>query len=207
MQRINGYVYLIDDDLSMRSSLSIMLRENGYMVQEFSSAHEFLTQSTPTSPAVILLDMQMPDMAGVELQERLIEIERFTPVVFISAQSHPQQIIDGMKNGAIDFLIKPFGLKKLLEAINRALKIDSQMVGSMAGALRAVENFKSLTPREREVCCWLVKGLQSVEIAKKLGITPSTVKIQKSKMMKKMQVSTLQELTRLYTERNFDSLL
>ncbi|MBU3636068.1 response regulator transcription factor [Polynucleobacter sp. es-MAR-4] len=204
MQPVSGNLYLIDDDHSMRNSLSHMLRENGYMVQDFGSAHDFLNRSTPMSPAAILLDMQMPDMTGVELQERLITMERFTPIVFISGQSHPQQIVDGLKNGAIDFLLKPFGLKQLLESINRAIKLDDSLTQRLASGTQAINSFKSLTPREREVCDWLVKGLQSKDVAQKLGVAPRTVKIQKAKMMKKMGVSSVQELATLYVKNQLD---
>lgn len=204
MQPVNGNLYLIDDDRSMRNSLSHMLRENGYMVQDFASAHDFLNHSTPMSPAAILLDMQMPDMTGVELQECLIIMERSTPIVFISGQSHPQQIVDGLKNGAIDFLLKPFGLKQLLESINRAIKFDESLALRLASGTQAITGFKSLTPREREVCNWLVKGLQSKDVAQKLGVAPRTVKIQKANMMKKMGVSSVQELATLYVKNQLD---
>lgn len=94
-----GHIYLIDDDDSMRSSLTRMLREVGYLVDDYASALNFLEKSVPVSPAVILLDMQMPDMTGIDLQEKLIQLGRKTPIVFVSGQSHPHQIVQGLKKG------------------------------------------------------------------------------------------------------------
>ena len=109
-----GHIYLIDDDESMRTSLGRMLKDVGYIVEEFSSALTFLEHSVPVAPAVILLDMQMPDMAGLDLQEQLLKYGRKTPIVFVSGQSHPHQIVQGLKKGALDFLFKPFNLEELL---------------------------------------------------------------------------------------------
>lgn len=204
MQRVNGHVYLIDDDQSMRSSLGRTLRESGYLVQDYGSAQDFLAHSLPASPAVILMEMQIPDMTGIELQQRLSKIERHTPIIFISAKSEPQQIIDGLKNGAVDFLLKPFGMKQLLESINKAMKLDIKQVKKLVGVIQVSDRFKSLTPREGEVCALLVQGLKSKEVAQKLGITPSTVKIQKAKMMKKMQASSVLELATLYTKHQLN---
>lgn len=94
-----GHIYLIDDDASMRTSLSRMLKEVGYVVEDFSSALSFLEHSLPVSPAVILLDMQMPDMTGLDLQEKLLQLGRKTPIIFVSGQSHPHQIVKGLKKG------------------------------------------------------------------------------------------------------------
>ena len=112
-----GHIYLIDDDESMRTSLSRMLRDVGYIVEDFSSAVTFLEDSMPVAPAVILLDMQMPDMTGLDLQEKLVKLGRKTPIVFVSGQSHPHQIVTSLKRGALDFLFKPFNLEDLLKAV------------------------------------------------------------------------------------------
>ena len=117
MTKSAGHIYLIDDDESMRTSLTRMLREVGYMVEDHSSALTFLEKSIPVSPAVILLDMQMPDMTGLDLQEKLLQLGRKTPIVFVSGQSHPHQIVKGLKKGALDFLFKPFNLEDLLKAV------------------------------------------------------------------------------------------
>jgi len=124
MTKSAGHIYLIDDDESMRTSLTRMLREVGYMVEDHSSALTFLEKSIPVSPAVILLDMQMPDMTGLDLQEKLLQLGRKTPIVFVSGQSHPHQIVKGPKKGALDFLFKPFNLEDLLKAVAEAIDFD-----------------------------------------------------------------------------------
>lgn len=206
MQRVNGYVHIIDGDGASRVSLSQMLRSSGYAVQEFSNAQQFLDQSLPTSPAVILMEMQIPDMPGIQLQKRLKEIKRSTPILFIASQAAPQQLIDGMKNGAIDILLKPFGLERLLEAINEAIDLDKKLSKRIVREVGVVKNYKSLTTREREVCQLLAKGLLSKEVAEKLGVTPSTVKIQKSKMMKKMQATSTEQLAIMYTQNHLEKV-
>ena len=119
-----GHIYLIDDDESMRTSLCRMLRDVGYIVEDFSSAATFLEYSLPVAPAVILLDMQMPDMSGLDLQEKLLQFGRKTPIVFVSGQSHPHQIVKSLKQGALDFLFKPFNLEDLVKAVADALELD-----------------------------------------------------------------------------------
>jgi len=106
-----GHIYLIDDDESMRISLSRMLRELGYLVEDYASAKIFLEKSVPVSPAVILLDMQMPDMTGLDLQERLLQFGLKTPIVFVSGQRHPHKIVLCLTKGARDFLFKQFNLE------------------------------------------------------------------------------------------------
>ncbi|MEI6182544.1 MAG: response regulator, partial [Polynucleobacter sp.] len=123
-----GHIYLIDDDESMRISLARMLRELGYLVEDYASASIFLEKSLPVSPAVILLDMQMPDMSGLDLQERLLKLGRKTPIIFISGQSHPHQIVQSLKKGAVDFLFKPFNLEDLLKAVADTLDFDSRQL-------------------------------------------------------------------------------
>lgn len=103
-----GHIYLIDDDESMRTSLSRMLRDVGYLVEDYACAAVFLEKSVPVSPAVILLDMQMPDLTGLDLQEKLLKLGRKTPIVFVSGQSHPHQIVQGLKKRGAGFLIQAF---------------------------------------------------------------------------------------------------
>jgi len=202
----SDFVYLIDDDEPMRRSLEHILRENGYVVQGFANAHAFLDELLQASPSVILLDMQLPDMNGVELQEKLIQLEQHTPIVFISGQSHPRQIVQGMRRGAVHFLIKPFGLKELLSAIEEALQIDRECTKKLVSQRRVTACYQTLTPREREVCHWISKGLQNIEIAQKFDSSPNTVKIQKGSMMAKMQTKSVQELALLYAEHGLEKI-
>ena len=180
-----GTVYLIDDDDSIRSSLARMLRDVGYLVYDYPSASLFLSSNKFVSPAVILLDMQMPDLSGLELMDRLKKIGFTTPIVFLSGQSHPQEIVKGLKKGALDFLFKPFNLEELLNAIRDALDYDQKQFKSILKVSEIKKNFSTLTPREKEVCALLVKGLMNKEIAEQLGTTDATIKVHKARVMKK----------------------
>jgi len=202
MGRANGTVYLIDDDNSMRDSLARMLRDVGYAIQDFESATSFLQNSLPVAPAVILLDMQMPDVNGLDLMERLEKIGRKTPIVFLSGQSHPQEIVKGLKKGALDFLFKPFNIDELLQAIDQAIEFDQRQLKKNLKEEEIKRNFSSLTPREKEVCGLLVEGLMNKEIAERLGTTDATIKVHKARVMEKMQANSVQELVKFYLESN-----
>lgn len=202
MTRLTGTVYLIDDDNSMRDSLARMLRDVGYSIQDFESATSFLQNSLPVAPAVIVLDMQMPDVNGLDLMERLEKLGRKTPIVFLSGQSHPQQIVKGLKKGALDFLFKPFNIDELLQAIDQALDYDQKQLKRNLKDGEIKRNFNTLTPREKEVCTLLVEGLMNKEIAERLGTTDATIKVHKARVMDKMQAHSLQDLVKFYLEAN-----
>lgn len=202
MTRLTGTVYLIDDDNSMRDSLARMLRDVGYSIQNFESATSFLQNSLPVAPAVIILDMQMPDVSGLDLMEQLEKLGRKTPIVFLSGQSHPQQIVKGLKKGALDFLFKPFNIDELLHAIDQALEYDQKQLKRNLKDGEIKRNFNTLTPREKEVCTLLVEGLMNKEIAERLGTTDATIKVHKARVMEKMQAHSLQDLVKFYLEAN-----
>ncbi|MBU3589234.1 response regulator transcription factor [Polynucleobacter sp. 80A-SIGWE] len=201
-----GHIYLIDDDESMRTSLSRMLKDVGYIVEDFSSAVTFLEDSLPVAPAVILLDMQMPDMTGLDLQEKLIQLGRKTPIVFVSGQSHPHQIVKSLKRGAVDFLFKPFNLEDLLKAVADALEFDRRQLKRVSKEVETKKDYATLTPREKEVCFWLVKGLLNKDIAVKLGTTDATIKVHKARVMDKMHVESVQTLVAKYLESDLENI-
>ena len=200
-----GHVYLIDDDESMRLSLTRMLRELGYLVEDYASAQVFLENSVPVSPAVILLDMQMPEMTGLDLQEALLKLGRKTPIIFVSGQSHPNQIVQSLKKGALDFLFKPFNLEELLKAVSDAIDFDSRQLKRVSIDVETKRDYERLTPREREVCAWLVKGLLNKDIAVKLGTTDATIKVHKARVMEKMHADSLQSLVKKYLESDLEN--
>lgn len=200
----SGHVYLVDDDASMRTSLCRMLQELGYNVHDFASAKAFIEHSVPISPAVILLDMQMPDMTGLDLQEELARIGRKTPIVFISGQSHPQQIVKSLKKGALDFLFKPFNLEDLLNSVADAIEFDRRQLKRASKDVEVKRYFATLTPREKEVCHLLVQGLLNKDIAVKLGTTDATIKVHKARVMEKMRVDSLQGLVKSYLEASLE---
>jgi FixJ family two-component response regulator len=200
-----GHIYLIDDDEAIRDALGLTLRDVGYEVFSFSCARDFLNAGSMQSPAVILLDMQMPDMTGLALQDTLRQQGKTTPIIFISGQSHPTQIVDVFRNGALNFIFKPFNDEELFKEVKYALEVDVKELDLTRKRLRVRNLYESLTPKEKEVCGLLVKGLLSKEIAWALNIASSTVKIHKSRVMEKMEVSSLQLLTAAYLDADLTS--
>jgi FixJ family two-component response regulator len=191
------HIFLIDDDASMRKAISRILNEHGYLVEEFSSGESFLENLKERSPAVILLDMEMPRINGIEIQRRLILRGIKTPIIFVSGHSHQQQIVDSMKYGAIDFIFKPFQLDNLLLVISKAIQKDEKNYWLLQEEKEIVKAYKTLTKREKEVCRFLINGLLSKQIAKELEISNATVKVHKGRVMEKLKVNSLQDLVKI----------
>lgn len=187
-----GNIYLIDDDHLMRSSLSNALTRFNYQVFAFESAAHFLENiNTIKYPAVILLDMQMPDMSGLELQEQILKLNRHCPIIFISGQSHPEQIIKALNRGANDFLLKPFLIDVLLKSIRESMELDRKYNN-------LYEKYLTLTPREKEVFMELSDGKKLKAIALNWSVSESVVKLHKSHIMEKLDATTLQDLTKIF---------
>ncbi len=191
------HIFLIDDDASIRKAISRILNEQGYLVEEFTNGESFLENLSERSPAVILLDMEMPGINGIEIQRRLILRGIKTPIIFVSGHSHQQQIVDSMKYGAIDYIFKPFQLDDLLLIISKAIQKDEKNYWLLQEADEVVKAYKTLTKREKEVCRLLINGLLSKEIAKQLEISNATVKVHKSRVMEKLKVNSLQDLVKI----------
>ena len=191
------HIFLIDDDASMRKATSRILNEHGYLVEEFSSGESFLENLKERSPAVILLDMEMPRINGIEIQRRLILRGIKTPIIFVSGHSHQQQIVDSMKCGAVDFIFKPFQLDNLLLVISKAIQKDEKNYWLLQEEKEIVKAYKTLTKREKEVCRFLINGLLSKQIAKELEISNATVKVHKGRVMEKLKVNSLQDLVKI----------
>jgi two-component system, LuxR family, response regulator FixJ len=192
-----GHIYLIDDDPSICRSLAFTLSSSHYSVQTFDSPRAFLRDSLPISPAVILLDMRMPEMSGTELQKSLQHSGRETPIIFISGESQPSEIIDAMKQGAIDFLLKPFSMQALVKAIENGLDKDRSRQNDLVRNMDIRQRFKRLTDKEQEICRLMIKGYGNKEIAEINGSAPATVKLHRSRVYDKMGVETLPELIEL----------
>jgi two-component system response regulator FixJ len=201
-----GHIYLIDDDASIRRALHGTLDKLGFTVSAFEDADTFLKHATPVSPAVILLDMRMPSKSGVELQAELLGIGWRTPIIFISGESLPAQIVLAMKQGAADFLLKPFSMDALLRAINSGLERDRADQSELNHSLTVQQKLKLLTPREKEVCCEMVSGRSNKEIAHASNSAPSTVKLHRARILKKMQVESLGDLIALLKGIDLKSL-
>lgn len=194
----DAQLFLVEDDASVRDSLQRGLEYLGYRVQVFTDAFGFLAaQVDPDSPAVLVADMQMPGMSGVELQSEVQARHPGMPVIFISGESTVPQSIQAMKQGAVDFLLKPFELQDLVEAIDRAIRqhIESIRIGGKRALL--ADSLAKLTPRERETFDLLSRGFGNRELMTALSISLPTAKQYKSEVKKKLGVSSAAELIEL----------
>jgi FixJ family two-component response regulator len=189
-----GHVIVIDDDLSVRRSLCTMLERAGYKVSLHDSADAFLTNPIIPMPSVILLDMRMPGTTGVGLQAQLKILAQNVPVIFVSGDSRPEEIIEAMKQGAVDFLLKPFTAQAMMDVIQRAMRLSEDAVVVASKNIQVSERLKRLTPREMEVCHWMVRGYSNQQIATIDGGASATIKLHRARVMEKMAANTLPEL-------------
>lgn len=191
---INHTIYIVDDDESHLYSLKKLLTSHQYSVFGFNSADSFFSHAQISHPCVLLLDMRMPDKNGLYVQRRLLELDMRLPIIFLSGQSYPEEIIQSFKSGIYDFVTKPFDCDALLSVINEAIQFDIGMQASTEARAHAEDAFNTLTDREKEICQLLNEGLRNIEIAEKLNITPRTVKAHKSQIMGKMNSENIHDL-------------
>lgn len=197
-----GHVIVIDDDASVRRSLSSMLERVGYQVTLYESADAFLNNPVVPTPAVILLDMRMPGTTGVGLQSQLKTLAQHVPVIFVSGDSRPEEIIAAMKQGAVDFLLKPFTAQTMMDAIEHAMHMSHEAVVVADKHVQVSERLERLTPREMEVCHWMVRGYSNQQIATLDGGASATIKLHRARVMEKMDARTLPELIDMLTGLN-----
>jgi FixJ family two-component response regulator len=195
------HIFLIDDDESMRTVLKGMLEFLGFQVYVYASAIEFLKVSMQAAPAIIITDMKMPDMSGVELQAELLKRGRQIPIIFISGESTLPETISAMKQGAIEFLLKPFERDQLLSAVVRGLAQDDANMSSYVDKATLEEGLKTLSRREREVFELLAIGFNNSQIQEKLQISLPTAKQYKAEVMRKLNLSSLAHLIALKNGR------
>lgn len=189
--------FVVDDDLSVLKSLSRLLRTKGYEVRAYQSGREFLDQHDPDVPGCAILDMSLPGMSGLEIQQELAASDAYRPVVFLSGSAGVPASVRAMKGGAVDFLTKPANARDLLEAIAAACEgqLKSREQKNKLDGIQA--RHANLTPREREVFGGVVSGLLNKQIAEQLSISLKTVKLHRSRMMHKMGVRSVADLARL----------
>ena len=192
-----GHVYVVDDNPDIRFYLTDLLRQMGYTVEEFAGANAFLQQSMDISPAVLVLDVRMPGMSGIELQEQLQTLGRPTPIIFISGESQSVEIIRAMKGSPIEFLWKPFQIQALIDAIDRGLLVDLQRRDAFIRRDAVRRKFADLSAREREVFVLMLEGHSNKGISERLDILPDTVKKHRANVLQKMQVLQLADLMTL----------
>lgn len=192
-----GHIDVVEDDNSLRESLQDLLIFAGYQVRTWSSAIEFLDNLPQTAPAVVITDMRMPGMSGVEMHLALSKLGRSMPIIYISGESSVEQGIEAMKNGAHDFLVKPFRREDLLKAVSAAMERDRYQMRLLIEQARFDESMKHLSPREREVLVLLLDGFNNQEIVDKLNISLPTAKQYKSQIMRKLGARSLSQLMQL----------
>ena len=193
------HVYLVDDNPEIRFHLKGLLVQKGYSVYDFDSAQTFLDGlENLAHPCVLVVDMRMPKLSGLDLQHQLKLKNIYIPSIFISGESQPQEIIDAMKTGAIEFLWKPFKSEHLIAVLDRGLAIDIENTNIQNRKIKLQALQAGLSQKENEVFLLMRKGLKNQEIGEKLGVFSDTVKKHRAQVLAKMQVTTLHELLQLW---------
>jgi FixJ family two-component response regulator len=202
MNAPDAVIYIVEDDPSFRRSMERLIFASGYAVEAFDSAHSFLENAVIRHPACLLLDVRLPDVDGLSFQKDL-RAKGFTlPVIFMTGHGTIPMGVQAMKNGAIDFLPKPFEKSDLLSAIEKALEHDLRDMHEGAEQESISRRIETLTSREKEVLRWIITGKLNKQIADALGTTEKTVKVHRSRVMQKTKVSSVAELVRLAAKIN-----
>jgi FixJ family two-component response regulator len=195
-------IYVVEDDPSFRKSVERLIRATGFRAVAFESANAFLSLPCIERPACLLLDVQLPGIDGLALQQQLIEKGSSLPIIFMTGHGSIPMSVQAMKKGAVDFLPKPFEAKDLRSAILKALERDGQNTEKEIESKKIGSLIDALTPREKEVLRWVITGKLNKQIAHALGVTEKTVKVHRGRVMQKMGVSSVAELVRLAEKAN-----
>jgi FixJ family two-component response regulator len=193
-------VFIVDDDEAVRSSLRLLLKSVGLVPTALGSAREFLDKYDPVQPGCLVLDVRMPGMSGIELQETLNRHGAVIPVIFITGHGDVPMAVEAMQAGAFDFLQKPFRDQDLIDRIQRALERDRASRTALTERSLIQERLQSLTPREREVLTLVTSGKPNKIMAADLGVSQRTVEIHRARVMEKMGASSLAQLVRMNME-------
>jgi FixJ family two-component response regulator len=189
-------VYVVDDDRSSRQSLEFLLKASGFGVRAFASAQEFLGFSRPESPGCLVLDVRMPGLTGLDLQEQLVKIGFDLPIIFMTGFGDVPMSVRAMKAGAMEFLIKPFRAVDMVRAVSQAIEHDRLAHAERLERAALNRRYARLTPREQEVMASVVAGLLNKQIAAELGAAEKTIKAHRGRVMRKMEAASVADLVR-----------
>jgi len=200
MKDLPATVFIVDDDEAVRDSLRLLLKSIGLPVRTFASAQEFLPNYDVRQAGCLVLDIRMPGMSGLELQQQLNMRGATIPVVFITGHGDIPMAVEAMQHGAFDFLQKPFRDQDLIDRVQRALERDATIRTQLKATDRIREHLASLTPREREVLDLVTAGKPNKVMAGDLGVSQRTIEIHRARVMEKMQARSLAQLVRMLLE-------
>jgi FixJ family two-component response regulator len=196
-RKSDAIIAIVDDDASAREGLQSLIRSAGWRVETFVSAQEFLARPGAEAPSCLILDLQLPGLSGLDLQNRMASVGLDIPIVFLTGHGNIPASVQAMKAGAVEFLTKPLDEQKLLQAIQEAIERDRRIRQQHAEMRELRERYASLTAREQQVMQEVVSGRLNKQIAAELNITEFTVKIHRGHVMRKMRADSLADLVRL----------
>jgi FixJ family two-component response regulator len=196
MHKRKPLIYVVDDNVSICRALSLLLKSHGFKVETFTRANSFLSYKYPKLPSCLILDIRLPDINGLALQQILLQRCITIPIIFITGHGDIPMSVKGIKAGAVDFLPKPFTKKKLFNAIKVAISKSTAQIKEQAEISKINRRISTLSPRELEVFRLVAKGMMSKNIAFKRGTSLQTIKVHRGRVMQKMQAKTVTELIR-----------
>ena len=197
MTEIDGVVFVVDDEASMRESLKDLIQSVGLQVEAFASAQEFLRRRRDELPSCLVLDIRLKGLSGLDLQKQMAESDMEVPIIFITGHGDIPMSVRAIKAGAVEFLTKPFRDQDLLDAVHVALERDRKAREARAAVRQLRERYGSLTPREREVMTHVVAGLLNKQIAAEVGASEASVKVHRQHVMEKMEAGSVADLVRM----------
>jgi RNA polymerase sigma factor (sigma-70 family) len=197
MDQITPTVYVVDDDEEVRSALKLLFESVGLPVICYTSALEYLDRFDESLPGCLVVDIRMPGMSGLDMQEKLNELPLHPPVIIITGHGDVPMAVRAVQAGAVDFIEKPFRDQILLDSVHRAIEMDAEKRGEASRLSEIHDHLNQLTPREREVLDLVISGMRNKNISEQLGITLSTVEAHRSRVMEKMQAESLCHLMRM----------
>ncbi len=192
-----AFVIIVEDDASVRDALLNLMQSVGLQTKAFSSATEVLTMEMPKVASCFVVDIRLPGLSGLDFQARLVGANIRTPIIFMTGHADIPMTVKAMKAGAVDFLTKPFREQEMLDAVARAIELDGKRLDGDRRMTEVAGRFETLSQREREVMELVTAGLMNKQVAARIGVVESTVKIHRAQVMRKMGAKTLADLVRV----------